>query len=143
MAALAAKPTAEFPARPTSLGTQTKQVLSTLLANAVVERLRQFQMLRQRRTQHRKAGRRAHIRVIDSATVPDHILIVTTLQSRRPPPVIQFARRDFKRLNHAELAVRLHDSVLFTAPPAPLIGSLTMPLESVITEFLDELVPFC
>ena len=58
-----------------------------------------------------------HIRVVDSAAVLDHSLVIALLQSRRPP-VVQFASRDLKRLNQAEFKAGLRDLPLFTAPAA-------------------------
>jgi len=73
--------------------------------------------------------------------VSDDNLIVATLQSHRPPPpVIQFASRDFKWQNHAELETRIRDSVLFPAHASTADGFVTQP-QSVITECLDKLVP--
>ena len=83
-----------------------------------------------------------HIRVVDSAAVSDHSLVIASLQSRRPPPpVVQFASRDLKRLNQAEFEARLRDSSLFTAPAATA-DAFAAQLQSVVTECLDDLVPF-
>ena len=82
-----------------------------------------------------------HIRVVDSAAVSDHSLIIASLQSRRPPPsVIQFASRNLKCLNHAEFETRLRDSALFTNP-ASTADEFAAQLQSVVTDCLDELVP--
>jgi hypothetical protein len=63
------------------------------------------------------------IRVVDSTAVSDHCLIVASLQScRPPPPVIQFASRNLRRLNHAELETRLRDSALFMNPASTADG---------------------
>ena len=82
-----------------------------------------------------------HIRVVDSAAVSDHSIVVASLQSRRPQPsVIQFASRNLKRLNHVEFEARLRSSVLFTAPSSSADGFATQ-LQSVVTDCLNELVP--
>lgn len=82
-----------------------------------------------------------HIRVVDSAAVSDHSLIVASLQSRRPlPSVIQFVSRNLKRLNHAEFEARLRDSALFKAPASTADGFAAQ-LQSVVTDCLDKLVP--
>jgi hypothetical protein len=81
------------------------------------------------------------IRVVDSTAISDHCLIVASLQScRPPPPVIQFASRNLRRLNHAELETRLRDSALFMNPASTADGFAAQ-LQSVVTDCLDKLVP--